>query len=101
MDPNSIVASVIRTLVPITAGFIVAMLAKAGLHIDSETGAMAAVAVLSGLWYLIGRFAEPMVPLIGRIMLSMGLVKSAPVYVKTEAAAEAARRADSETGALR
>lgn len=74
-------ASVVRTVVPALAGAVIAWAAQVGLNLD-EGAVTSIVTVLAvAAYYAVARWIETKVsPKFGRILLSLGLVKSAPTY---------------------
>ena len=70
------VISVIRTVVPMAAGWVVARLILVGVEVDSQALEMALVSVASGAWYALARALELKFPWAG-VLLGK---KSAPTY---------------------
>lgn len=54
----SISASLIRTLVPVLVGLVVATAAKANLNLDPEVSTQVVAAVVTGLYYTVVRLLE-------------------------------------------
>ena len=55
---NNLAISVIRTWVPIIVGVILTFAAKAGFNIDSEALTIVITGIITGMYYLVVRFAE-------------------------------------------
>lgn len=96
--------SVIRTWVPVGVGtaltWVLSWLAT-NWHWDialsqqaSTTAGMVSVAVVTAAYYALARLVEKRWPKLGRLLISLNLVKAPPVYAKTEAAAQAVNAAD-------
>jgi hypothetical protein len=87
---TDLVQSLIRTYVPYGVGIALAFLARhLGIVIDESTSATLvalAAAVASGAYYTLVRLVERHYPAVGRVLLSLGLVRKEPVYVNSAAA---------------
>lgn len=62
MTVSDFAISLVRTLVPIIVGFVLAQAARAGLDIDESDLTNVVNAVVIGAYYSIVRFAETKVP---------------------------------------
>lgn len=76
---SNYVISVIRTVVPLAVGWVVARLVMAGVDVSSESLEMALVSVLSGAWYALARALELKFPWAG-VLLGY---KTAPTYTQS------------------
>jgi hypothetical protein len=92
---SDLVQSLIRTYVPIGVGVALTFLARElGVVVDEDTSAMViafAASVASGAYYTVVRLVEQSYPAVGRVLLSLGLVRTAPVYVEGSRAARPRR----------
>lgn len=80
---NPLIASIIRTLVPLLAGHLLALLAAVGLNLDTAgQGALTdwLGVTLSGVYYVVVRLVETKVPAVGWLL---GLAKSPDSYSET------------------
>lgn len=81
---DDLFVSVIRTWVPIGVGAVLTWVAATfGIIISDDTSAplmAAVVAVVIAVYYALARVAEKRWPLIGQILLALGLVKAKPTY---------------------
>lgn len=72
--------SVIRTVVPLIVGALIAWAAKIGLNLpEGAVTELVTVLVVAG-YYVIARLIETRWPALGRILLAAGLSKRQPVY---------------------
>lgn len=83
---NAFVASLIRTYVPVwvSAG-IVWVAVHFGIVLDkdlSNLAAVVAVGIVLAVYYAAARLVEQRWPLIGRILLALGLTSATPTYEK-------------------
>jgi uncharacterized membrane protein HdeD (DUF308 family) len=85
---SDFVLSMIRTWVPVAAGFIVAWLANYGFQVDSTALAVVLMGVATGGYYIVARFLEQIWPALGRILISLGVVGK-PEYPDRPLAAHA------------
>ena len=76
---NDLIRSLIRTLVPMVAGLIVAALAKLGYNLSSDTAVQAVGFAVAFGWYLVARLVETRWPKFGWLLGS----PSAPTYGST------------------
>jgi hypothetical protein len=77
-------ASIIRTLVPLIVGFGLTWAAKLGLDIHADTTVTDLVTiVLVGAYYGAVRFLEQTWPGLGQWLLAFGLTRKQPTYVKS------------------
>lgn len=82
---NPLVASIIRTLIPLLAGQLLALLAAVGLNLDTAgQGALTdwLGVTLAGVYYIIVRLVETKVPAVGWLL---GLAKSPDSYSEAPA----------------
>ena len=77
--------SIIRTCVPVIAGVLLGWAAKIGLDLPSDAVTEIVTAVLTTAYYAAGRFIEQTWPRLGNGLLSLGLTRRAPVYIKRDA----------------
>lgn len=79
-------ASVVRTVVPIVAAFLIVQAAKLGITLPDGALTEVVTAVVAGVYYTLARLVEQHVqPTLGRILLSAGLTGKAPLYVQERA----------------
>ncbi|WP_033322619.1 hypothetical protein [Actinomadura atramentaria] len=74
------VDSVIRTLVPIVVGALLAQAARLGFDLPEGAVSEVLTAVLGGAYYVVVRAVEHRVPLVGRVLLGLGVARGTPVY---------------------
>jgi hypothetical protein len=74
--------SIVRTVVPLVVALLLGQAAKVGLDLDEGAVAEIVTVVVGGAYYALGRLIEKEVPWLGRVLLSAGLSKRAPEYVK-------------------
>lgn len=77
--------SIVRTLVPLVVGFVLAQAAKYGLNLPESMVTEAVTAGLALLYFVVARALEQYAPSFGRVLLSAGLTGRAPLYVKERA----------------
>lgn len=74
---DNYVVSLIRTWVPVGVGAVLTWLASTlGIVIDSSTSAaatIAAVGIVTAAYYALARLVEKRWPVVGRILLALGL----------------------------
>ena len=79
------VIGVIRTWVPLAIGALLTwLMRKTGIVIDDQTSAgltLAAVAIVTGLYYALVHALEAQYPALGRWLLALGLTAKKPTYV--------------------
>lgn len=76
-------ASILRTVVPVVVGVLLGWAAKVGLNLPSGAVFEIVTVVLTAGYYALGRFVEQTWPNAGRVLLSLGLTKAGqPVYSK-------------------
>lgn len=82
------VVSLIRTWTPIAIGSALAWVAvHFGLVLSEDTSVpvtVAVVGIVTAVYYAVARAAEKRWPAVGRILLALGLTKSAPTYEKAQ-----------------
>ena len=76
--------SIIRTCVPVIAGVLLGWAAKAGLDLPSGATTEIVTVVLTTAYYAAARFIEQTWPNLGNVLLSLGLARRTPVYVKRD-----------------
>ncbi|MGI5292885.1 hypothetical protein ACQEVF_57575 [Nonomuraea polychroma] len=69
-----------RTLVPLLTGLIIAAGAKAGFDLPAGALSDVLVAGITGGWVMLSRLIELRWPLLGRILMSLGISNKAPTY---------------------
>ncbi|MFI6516553.1 hypothetical protein ACIBF1_13425 [Spirillospora sp. NPDC050679] len=79
------VVSLIRTWVPVAIGALVTWLAtETGIVLDESTSApltVAAVGIVTAVYYALARLVEQRWPAVGRILVALGLAgRRTPVY---------------------
>jgi len=83
---DSYFVSLIRTWVPIGIGAVLTWLASTlGIVLGADTSVpltVAAVGVVTAVYYAVARAVEKRWPGIGRILLALGLTSSRPTYAK-------------------
>ena len=78
-------ASIIRTAVPVIVGVLLGWAAKIGLDLPSGAVTEIVTAVLTTTYYAAGRFIEQTWPNLGNFLLSFRLARRTPVYLKRDA----------------
>lgn len=76
-------ASILRTVVPVIVGVLLGWAAKVGLDLPSGAVFEIVTVVLTAAYYAIGRWVEQTWPQVGRFMLSLSLTRAVrPTYSK-------------------
>ncbi len=87
--PNDYFVSLIRTWVPVAIGSLLTWLASTlGIVLSDDTSApltIAAVGIVTALYYALARVIEKRYPLLGRILLALGLTSAKVAYQKPAA----------------
>lgn len=78
-------SSIIRTAVPVIAGVLLGWAAKIGLDLPGDAVTEIVTVVLTTAYYAAARFIEQTWPRLGNGLLSLGLVRRTPVYIKRDA----------------
>ena len=78
-------ASIIRTAVPVIVGVLLGWAAKVGLDLPSGAVTEIVTAVLTTTYFALARFIERAWPGLGNGLLSLGLARRTPVYIKRDA----------------
>lgn len=73
-------ASIIRTAVPLIVGVILGQAARIGLDLDAGAVTSIVTAALGTGYYAVSRLIEDEFPAVGRWLLALGLTKAKPVY---------------------
>jgi predicted permease len=74
-------ASIIRTIVPVIVGALLGWAAKVGLNLPAGATTEILTVVLTAAYYTVARLLEQQFPQLGRILLSFGLTSAgSPVY---------------------
>lgn len=73
-------ASIIRTVVPVIVGVLLGWAAKVGLNLPEGPVTEIVTIVITGAYYALGRWLEKRWPAVGRWMLAAGLTKKKPDY---------------------
>jgi hypothetical protein len=78
------VESLIRTWVPVAVGAVLTWLAtKVGIVLDEQSSVMAvtvSAALVTAAYYAVSRAVEQRWPAVGRVLVSLGIARQAPVY---------------------
>lgn len=92
--------SILRTLVPVIVGHLLAWAAMVGLSLPEGAVTEIVAVVLTAAYYALGRWIEQPWPGFGRVLLSIGLARRTPVYVQCQArsSSPAAPRRPESTG---
>jgi hypothetical protein len=77
----------VRTLVPVLAGFLISLGIKAGFHLSSPTVTVFVTGAVVAGYAALARGIEVRYPKVGKWLISLGLAASQPVYVPPEVAA--------------
>lgn len=84
--PNDYFVSLIRTWVPVAIGSALTWLASTlGIVLSEDTSApltVAAVGIVTAVYYALARAAEKQWPTLGRILLALGLTSAKVAYQK-------------------
>jgi hypothetical protein len=76
-------ASIIRTLVPVIVGVLLGWAAKAGFDLPAGAVTEVVTVALTTGYYTVSRLLEQQWPQLGRILLSLGLTSAgSPVYAR-------------------
>lgn len=73
-------ASIIRTIVPVIVGVLLGWAAKVGLDLPEGPVTELVTVAITGVYYAIGRWLEQRWPAVGRWLLAAGLTKKQPDY---------------------
>ncbi|WP_084963765.1 hypothetical protein [Thermoactinospora rubra] len=73
-------ASIIRTVVPVIVGVLLGWAAKVGLDLPEGPVTQLVTIVITGAYYALARWVESWWPAAGRILLAAGLTKKQPSY---------------------
>jgi len=73
-------ASIIRTIVPVIVGVLLGWAAKVGLSLPEGPVTELVTVAITGVYYGIGRWLEQRWPTVGRWLLAAGLTKKQPAY---------------------
>ncbi|MFI6516861.1 hypothetical protein ACIBF1_14970 [Spirillospora sp. NPDC050679] len=72
--------SLIRTVVPLVVGVLLAQAAKIGFDLPEGAVTEVAAAVVTAAYYLAARLVERRSARAGRVLLGLGLARRTPVY---------------------
>lgn len=76
-------ASILRTVVPVIVGVLLGWAAKVGLNLPGGAVTEIVTVVLTAAYYALGRWVEQTWPGVGRFLLSLSLTRSIrPRYTK-------------------
>ncbi|MFC7728429.1 hypothetical protein [Actinomadura keratinilytica] len=70
----------IRTIVPILVGVVVGQAARLGVGLAAGAVTAVVTPVVAAVFAAVVRWVEVRYPAVGRVLLSAGLARSAPVY---------------------
>ncbi|GAA0938046.1 hypothetical protein [Actinocorallia libanotica] len=70
----------IRTLVPVAAGVLIARAAAYGLELPEAPVTDLLTVLVTGVYYALARLLERRAPRLGRALVSAGLTSRTPVY---------------------
>jgi len=73
--------SVIRTVVPLVVAVLLGQAARIGLSLPEGAVTEIVTVVIGTVYYAAARWLEQRRPALGRVLLSAGLSRRAPVYV--------------------
>lgn len=74
--------SILRTVVPVVVGVLLGWAAKVGLNLPGGAVFEIVTVVLTAAYYALSRWVEQTWPGVGKVLLSLGLARKQPVYVK-------------------
>lgn len=74
-------ASILRTVVPVIVGVLLGWAAKVGLDLSGGAVTEIVTVVLTAAYYALARWIEQTWPNLGQFLLSLGLARKQPVYV--------------------
>lgn len=77
--------SILRTVVPVVVGVLLGWAAKVGLDLPFGAVFEIVTVVLTAAYYALSRWVEKTWPGVGSVLLSLGLSRKQPVYVKPAA----------------
>ncbi|MFC4912600.1 hypothetical protein [Actinomadura gamaensis] len=75
-------ASIIRTVVPVVVGVILAQAARIGLNLPGGAVTDIVTVAATTAYYALARLVEQYKPVLGRVLLSLGLASTSPVYIR-------------------
>lgn len=76
------VDSILRTVVTYIVALLLGWAAKIGLGLDSNAVFVIITAIIGFVYYAAARFIEQKWPGLGRLLISFGLSRKEPVYVR-------------------
>jgi hypothetical protein len=91
--PNQVQSWVLRTVVPLIVGLIIAYALKLGLHLTSPSVTVWVTSAVTAGYIALARYVEVKWPAIGKYLVSLGLVTAQPTYVTASVPAPAGPRA--------
>lgn len=87
-------ASIIRTLVPVVVGVLLGWAAKVGFDLPAGAVTEVVTVALTTVYYAVARLLEQEWPQVGRFLLSLGLTKAgSPQYARVASGAQRLPRA--------
>lgn len=76
-------ASLLRTVVPVIVGVVLVQVAKLGVDLDEGAATQVVTVLVTVVYYAAARLVEEHVdPRVGRFLLSFGLTRKRPAYEK-------------------
>jgi multisubunit Na+/H+ antiporter MnhB subunit len=75
-----VLASILRTVVPVVVGTLLGLAAKVGLDLPGGAVAALVTVVLTAAYYWLARLVEQTWPAVGRYLLALGLTGKQPLY---------------------
>lgn len=76
--------SLVRTVVPLVVGVLLAQAAKVGLNLPEGAVEQVVTVVLGTAYFALARALEQYWPAVGRVLLSAGLTRQSPVAYTRE-----------------
>lgn len=76
-------ASVLRTVVPVIVGVLLGQAAKVGFNLPEGAVTQVVTVIVTGVYYTLARVLEKYQPAIGSFLLSLGLTSKKPIYTRS------------------
>lgn len=73
--------SIVRSITLLVVSLLLGWAAKVGLDIPSEALTVVVTAIIGGAFYTAVRLLEQRWPIVGQVLLGLGLARRTPVYV--------------------
>lgn len=95
--PSQVQSWVLRTVVPLIVGLIIAYALKIGLHLTSPGVTVWVTSAVTAGYIALARYVEVKWPAVGKYLVSLGLVSTQPIYAPPAVVAKAKAAVAAET----